>query len=410
MKSNIQLHYCYFLLSEAKKKASYIGYSVNPCRRLRQHNGEIKKGAKKTKSGVPWNLGICVGGFPDRVAALRFEWAWQHPNICKVTRDNIESWKIVKTKKTSENKRILNKRQWSIQQRVSILLCMTTLEPWKNMNLTVFVFKDELENTIKEVIEGIKKIKISPNFTSPNILNKDYLLMFLYFGEDSFYEKGIKFLRCDYETFKEFQKPSFDCDSDSNIEDNSNVFNPEEIISHEDSFSIKCFLCQKDIGIGRNYLEFPCCTEIKVHLSCIQLWGESNNHLETVIDELFPLKEFVAPLIPLNISCPCCFKDFEWEEAKKNYIKTKNVPTESLELGEDFPVLSNGEKENYSQEENSQNKVIEDGFLEMDIDNHRNRLSYADETKQKRDILFSDDEFSEISQKCEFIDLTVDSD
>ncbi|XP_665907.1 hypothetical protein, partial [Cryptosporidium hominis TU502] len=233
MKSNIQLHYCYFLLSEAKKKASYIGYSVNPCRRLRQHNGEIKKGAKKTKSGVPWNLGICVGGFPDRVAALRFEWAWQHPNICKVTRENIESWKIVKTKKTSENKRILNKRQWSIQQRVSILLCMTTLEPWKNMNLTVFVFKDELENTIKEVIEGIKKIKISPNFTSPNILNKDYLLMFLYFGEDSFYEKGIKFLRCDYETFKEFQKPSFDCDSDSNIEDNSNVFNPEEIISHE---------------------------------------------------------------------------------------------------------------------------------------------------------------------------------
>ncbi|OII71425.1 holiday junction URI domain nuclease [Cryptosporidium ubiquitum] len=409
MKSNLQFHYCYFLLSETKKKASYIGYSVNPCRRLRQHNGEIKKGAKKTKNGVPWNLGICVGGFPDRVSALRFEWAWQHPNICKATRENIESWRIVKTKKTPENKRILNKRQWSIQQRVGILLCMTTLEPWKNMNLTVFVFKDELENIIKDVLKSTKKDKVTASFISPNILNKDCLLMFLYFGEDSFYETGIKFFRCDYDTFREIQKPSFDCDSDSGIEDNSNILNPEEI-SSESSYLIKCSLCQKDIDCGRNYLEFPCCKEMSVHISCIQLWGEPSNCLEAVFDGLFPLKDLVAPLVPHSISCPCCFKVFDWENVKKSYIKATSISNKSYEKVEDSLVQKKlSEKENHDFEKNSQTGILKEEDLEMRIEKCGNKLSGLHENRQK-DTLFSDDEFSEISQKCEFIDLTVDSD
>lgn len=404
MKVVPHLHYCYLLLSETKKKASYIGYSVNPCRRLRQHNGEIKKGAKKTKGGVPWSLGICVGGFPDRVAALRFEWAWQHPNICRVTRDAIESWRIVKTKRTAGDRRVLNKRQWSIQQRVSILLCMTTLEPWRSMNLTVFVFRDELESTIKEVLETTRKLKVPADFTSPNVLNKDAVLMFLYLGEDVFHEKGVKFLKCDYDTFREIQKSSFDCDSDSNIEDNSGVFNPE-IASPEDSRFAKCSLCQKVFEDRRSYVEFPCCTEMTVHLSCIQSWGESGCHIDDdYLDGAFPLKDLVAPLVPLTISCPCCFKAFSWVDVKKCHLRMAvSLSARGSDSEKDVPAQNaETEKENSNIEENSQSQVLEREDLGAGKCEDGPHFMVWEAPRE--------DEFSEISQKCEFIDLTVDSD
>lgn len=58
----------------------YIGYTVNPLRRLRQHNGELLHGARRTsRRGRPWSLVCCVSGFVEDRAALKFEWCWQHP-------------------------------------------------------------------------------------------------------------------------------------------------------------------------------------------------------------------------------------------------------------------------------------------------------------------------------------------
>ncbi|CCW63374.1 unnamed protein product [Phytomonas sp. EM1] len=75
--------HCVYLLTSLDPQCEgdfYIGYTVNPLRRLRQHNGELVNGARRTRRrGRPWTLLCCVSGFTEDHAALKFEWCWQHP-------------------------------------------------------------------------------------------------------------------------------------------------------------------------------------------------------------------------------------------------------------------------------------------------------------------------------------------
>ncbi|KAL6955364.1 hypothetical protein U1Q18_041334 [Sarracenia purpurea var. burkii] len=54
---------CYLLtsLSPRHKGHTYIG----------QHNGEIGSGARRTKTKRPWEMVMCIYGFPTNVSALQ---------------------------------------------------------------------------------------------------------------------------------------------------------------------------------------------------------------------------------------------------------------------------------------------------------------------------------------------------
>ncbi|KAI8972311.1 hypothetical protein BDB01DRAFT_810147 [Pilobolus umbonatus] len=70
---------CYLIRSISHKNKVYIGSTPDPIRRLRQHNGEITQGAFKTRKYRPWEVVMIIYGFPHRISALQFEWAWQKP-------------------------------------------------------------------------------------------------------------------------------------------------------------------------------------------------------------------------------------------------------------------------------------------------------------------------------------------
>ena len=52
---------------------TYVGATVDPDRRLRQHNGEEPGGAAHTRAGRPWSLERLHGPFADRSEAQRIE-------------------------------------------------------------------------------------------------------------------------------------------------------------------------------------------------------------------------------------------------------------------------------------------------------------------------------------------------
>ncbi|KAJ4468332.1 hypothetical protein J3R30DRAFT_3715276 [Lentinula aciculospora] len=119
---------CYLLKSvqTLNSKATYIGSTPNPPRRIRQHNGELTQGASKTKRGRPWVMHLIVHGFPSRLAALQFEWAWQHPNLSRHIRD--------------ENGKVFTTTGRGLKQNIQILRFMISIHPYNIWPLHVKIF------------------------------------------------------------------------------------------------------------------------------------------------------------------------------------------------------------------------------------------------------------------------------
>jgi predicted GIY-YIG superfamily endonuclease len=138
--------HCYLLRSKNPQHPckSYVGFTVNPARRLRQHNGILKHGgAWKTKrAGRPWEFTVIVHGFPTQKMALQFEWAWQHCNKSLAVRAAIGD---------EEGRKLKRKR--GIPGQLYILKTLLFLVPdlYAKQKLTIYFF----DNPTKEVYDKI---------------------------------------------------------------------------------------------------------------------------------------------------------------------------------------------------------------------------------------------------------------
>ena len=125
----------YLLVSQNPKYKgrTYVGFTVDPIRRLKQHNaGCDAGGARRTSNRGPWAMVVIIHGFPNMISALRFEWAWQHP----------------------QRSRRLNhlpakaKREKSFNYHVRLLGSMLNMGPWNRLPLSVRWLRPDLRNEV----------------------------------------------------------------------------------------------------------------------------------------------------------------------------------------------------------------------------------------------------------------------
>nr|QBK89758.1 MAG: GIY-YIG catalytic domain protein [Pithovirus LCPAC101] len=135
-------YYVYLLQSINNTRRTYIGYTVNPTRRLRQHNREIKGGALKTSKFYPWEIICYITGFQDSRTALQFEWCNNHPK------------KMGLTKRCGKNGRIKTLHQALCKRRFASTSPLT-----KNMKLEWHWFiEDHKMPTKLEYVDEIEYI------------------------------------------------------------------------------------------------------------------------------------------------------------------------------------------------------------------------------------------------------------
>lgn len=110
---------------------TYIGYTVDPNRRIKQHNRGVRfGGAKRTSNAGPWKMVLIVHGFLDSTSAMRFEWAWQQPKVSR--RLNTISGLDKKRAKESQ-----------FQYKFRILYEMLRIGPWNRLPLTIRWLSEE---------------------------------------------------------------------------------------------------------------------------------------------------------------------------------------------------------------------------------------------------------------------------
>jgi predicted GIY-YIG superfamily endonuclease len=132
--SSTERYCCYLLVSESTDKRArnrtYIGFTTDPSRRLRQHNGELKgAGAHRTRAFRPWRLLIFVEGFRSQVQALQFEWQWQHPRNSRTQRQH----------QAGLGSETSIKQPYGIAGRLQVLARLLAMRPWCCIALRVVV-------------------------------------------------------------------------------------------------------------------------------------------------------------------------------------------------------------------------------------------------------------------------------
>ncbi|KAG4109109.1 hypothetical protein ERO13_1Z049334v2 [Gossypium hirsutum] len=130
---------CYLLtsLSPRHKGHTYIGFTVNPLRRIRQHNGEIGSGAWRTKSRRPWEMVVCIYG--------------REASSC-----NFKSFS-------------------GVTNKIKLAYTMLTLPAWQSLNITINYFSTKYTNHSASCpsLPEQMKVKVSPMdelpcYTEPN--------------------------------------------------------------------------------------------------------------------------------------------------------------------------------------------------------------------------------------------------
>lgn len=155
--SHNRLFACYVLVSTAPRSRSasaptYIGFTVNPSRRLGQHNGLVRYGgAYRTRRHRPWMTVAVIHGFTSKTSALQFEWAWQNPQ---------RSLTLKTHKDRPDAQPLPTKKRNSVLGALQTLGALVSVPPWSHCALTLTIcIQREQWGTY-----GIEQLTFPPHF------------------------------------------------------------------------------------------------------------------------------------------------------------------------------------------------------------------------------------------------------
>ncbi|CAK0782989.1 hypothetical protein CVIRNUC_006184 [Coccomyxa viridis] len=299
-----EFYACYLLRSQSTKSRgkTYIGFTVNPTRRIRQHNGELGAGAWKTKGGRPWSMVLVVYGFPTKIQALQFEWAWQHPDKSKIVRDDVAALMA-----SSKRPGIMGAKG-----KIKVLSVLLNSEHWRFFPLTLQV----LSTDFSPLLHGMPalpdhiSIHYGPPEDLPTVVAED------------FDEGAIK--DCDSDAEAAAQAPSAagtgingSLDADVDLTQDSALGGADcsagagngsldgavaDLDAKEareaTKLAVRCTLCEEPAKLS--WLECPSCTA-RAHLACL-----AKHFIET---------DPLQPGMPVSGACPMCSLTRTWSEA-----------------------------------------------------------------------------------------------
>lgn len=148
--------FCYLLDSDHPRASSlggrtYIGFTVNPIRRKKQHNGLLANGAFKTRKWRPWEMVVLVTGFANQRTALQFEWTWQHGEKSLDTREAMLRLQgMVQERFAYAQKKTL--KISGVVGQVLRLVAMLSTPPWRHFPLQVRVASGPLWRLVGDAL------------------------------------------------------------------------------------------------------------------------------------------------------------------------------------------------------------------------------------------------------------------
>ncbi len=145
-------HHCYLLQSLSSPSKTYVGYTVNPARRINQHNGIIKGGATYTSKSRPWKFIAIVHGFKTESDGLKFEWAFQHPKRSKIFRGGLG--KNGRNRGSGMVLAEMLEKQRGLQGKLRLLMILLCESCYRNDQLTVYFFDEDTKFMFEDLFNN----------------------------------------------------------------------------------------------------------------------------------------------------------------------------------------------------------------------------------------------------------------
>ncbi|KAL8287682.1 hypothetical protein RQP46_003540 [Phenoliferia psychrophenolica] len=307
---------CYLLKSaNPKRSATYIGSTPDPPRRIKQHNGIVTGGAFKTRFGRPWEMEMIVWGFPTKLQALQFEWAWQNPHLSRHLHSPT-SVHEVKPHAQFPRGAASNRPQTKVQ----VVQFMLTVAPWKAFDLRVTMFSRDarewwdLGRRMGPVVRtdaGLRK------WEKDRAKSMD--------REDPWEERGEvldevqKILRIEGVDGLRLVRSGKGVETDKIKVDDADFFTghwDKWISTSSASTSFACDLCSSSLDTS-SHLSFLLCTgsstcSATFHLPCLAKSFASSTPANPTPATPLPTHSS-RPLLPTRGSCPTCRSSLHWQ-------------------------------------------------------------------------------------------------